>query len=243
MKFYIIGLLGFFICLPFETVAIKVLEIAQPIVEVDSSYDTAFVEQHEEIALFDFDTYVIEQHEGCTDSLVYPGGGSGPTISCGLDIGNAGSKTVSAVFEGILPDSTIAKLMPAVYVRGERSKSWITSNQVHIGKHVSVLLCNRIKKIYWRAMLEKYPNLVNAPPEVKTAVLDLGIQVGNTSKRLNGLSKAIADSNWHQVATVISNSCSDFRGGRYHSIHLRRVSQGTAIKLGLAKPRVEIDYD
>ena len=87
--------------------------------------DSEYLEFMEEFPPFDFSTIEIEQHEGCTDYLVYPGGASGPTISCGLDLGNAGYKTVSEVLKYNVSDSIYNILIKATSIRGENTPAWI----------------------------------------------------------------------------------------------------------------------
>jgi hypothetical protein len=242
LKYHLIALFGFLMHYPFTSVNPSV-EVYQPDdveeVEVDSTIRVLM----EEVPTLNFYTGGVELHEGCTDSLVYPGGGSGPTISCGLDIGNAGSTTVREVLSGVLSDSLIEHLMQGVTVRGTNSTNWIKAHQVHLGQHNAILICNRVKQFYWRMVRNKYPNLEDAPDEVKSAMLDLVIQTGTVSKRLNGFGPAIEKKNWLLVGKLVANSCSDFSGGRYNSIHRRRVNHGELIRLEITRPKVEISYD
>lgn len=227
---------------PFKSVNQSV-EAYQPEVAPEVEMDSTLRVLMEEVPTLNFYTGGIELHEGCTDSLVYPGGGSGPTISCGLDIGNAGSITVREVLSGVLADSMVEYLMQGVTVRGVNSPNWIKTHQVHLGQHSAILICNKVKQFYWRMVRNKYPNLEDAPDAVKSAMLDLVIQTGTTSKRLNGLDPAIEKRNWLLVGRLVANSCSDFSGGRYNSIHRRRVNHGELIRLELTQPKAEISYD
>ncbi len=206
--------------------------------------DTAYLSFMEDIPPFDFSTMEIEQHEGCTDSLVYPGGASGPTISCGLDLGNAGLKTVKAVLEYSVPDSIYNILIQATKVRGENSPSWIRRNQVHLGAKTATKICNRLKVYIWRLLTSKYPNLHDAPGPVKTAMLDIAFQAGVGSKRMDGFGRVIARKDWNTLGQMIEVSYSDFEGGKYHSIHRRRENHGKQIQFLYNPPeKYVIDYD
>lgn len=217
--------------------------VAMPIKEIPLE-DTAYLSFMEDIPPFDFSTMEIEQHEGCTDSLVYPGGASGPTISCGLDLGNAGLKTVTAVLEYSVPDSIYNILIQATKVRGENSPSWIRRNQVHLGAKTATKICNRLKVYIWRLLTSKYPNLHDAPGPVKTAMLDIAFQAGVGSKRMDGFGMVIARKDWNTLGQMIEVSYSDFEGGKYHSIHRRRENHGKQIQFLYNPPeKYLIDYD
>lgn len=193
--------------------------------------DSTYLDYMEEFPPFDFSTSDIERYEGCTDSLVYPGGASGPTISCGLDLGNAGYRTVSAALRYNVPDSIYDILIKATSVRGPSSVDWIKRNQVNIGRKNAVLICNGLKVFIWGLLTQKYPNLEEAPSSVKSAMLDIGFHAGVGSKRMEGFDVLIANSDWNSLATRIMESYSDFNGGKYHSIYKRRVDHGMRIKL------------
>lgn len=206
--------------------------------------DSEYLDFMEEFPPFDFSTMEIEQHEGCTDYLVYPGGASGPTISCGLDLGNAGFKTVSEVLKYNVSDSIYEILIKATSIRGENSAGWIRNNQVKLGRKTAVKICNKLKMVIWRQLTNKYPNVENAPSPVKTAMLDIAFQAGVGSKRMSGFGAVIARKDWNSLGVMIENSYSDFEGGKYHSIHRRRVDHGKRIQFIDNPPaNVVIDYD
>lgn len=234
-------------------VSLSVESDVQPVVNIPAEVapvkevvkmDSQYAEFMEEFPPFDFSTIEIEQHEGCTDSLVYPGGASGPTISCGLDLGNAGITTVSEVLKYLVPDSTYNVLIKATKIRGEESKYWIRKNQVHLGHKTAVKICNQLKMFIWRGLTQKYPNLNDAPSTVKTAMLDIAFQAGIGSKRMGGFGKVIARKDWNTLGQMIEVSYSDFDGGKYHSIHRRRVDHGIRIQYTMNPPKnITIDYD
>lgn len=239
-----IAILVFLALIPVESNVVAVAIPSVVVQEDTTEIDTAYMNFMEEFPPFTFSTFEIELHEGCTDSLVYPGGASGPTISCGLDLGNAGMKTVSAVLKHNVPDSIYDILIKATKIRGDASQDWIRRNQVHIGQHNANILCNKVKKIIWQYVTSRYPNIENAPPEAKTAMLDIAFQAGVGSKRMDGFSKVIENSDWRGLGVLIENSYNDFAGGRYHSIYKRRVAHGKSIQFVYDPPKnAPIDYD
>lgn len=249
MKYYIIAIISFLLLIPFEAkvekdvVKSSDLEVTKTEIVLTKN-DSEYLDFMEEIPPFDFSTIEIEQHEGCTDYLVYPGGASGPTIACGLDLGNAGYKTVSEVLKYNVPDSIYNILIKATSIRGANSSSWIRNNQVKLGRKTAVKICNKLKIVIWRQLTQKYPNIENAPSPVKTAMLDIAFQAGVGSKRMNGFGAVISRKDWNTLGILIENSYNDFQGGKYHSIHLRRVDHGKRIQFIDNPPvNVVIDYD
>jgi GH24 family phage-related lysozyme (muramidase) len=169
---------------------------------------------------------------------------SGPTISCGLDLGNIGSKNIEEVLGASVPDSVKEILEKANGVNGEGSIPWIRRNQVHLGEKTARRICNALKKHIWNLLVSKYENLNSAPPQVKTAMLDIAFQAGVGSSRMDGFGKAIEAKNWRLLGQMIRVSYSDFEGGKYHSIHRRRVDHGMQIEFIYNPPKnVAIDYD
>jgi len=205
--------------------------------------DSNLILMQEETTLFTFNTSQIEIQEGCTDSLVYPGGGSGPTISCGLDIGNVGSRNLDTILMDVVSDSIKQILMSGVSISGPETIKWIQNNQIHLGQHIANMICNRVKRVFWLHIRRKFPNLENAPDAVKSAMLSFCIQTGTYSKRLRGFDKAIEDSNWNGLANLMAASYTDWNGGKYHALYLRRIKEAKIIQLELTKPDLEISYD
>lgn len=249
MKYYIVAVISFLLMIPFESKVEKDIVKPKPLEPPNTEIvltksDSEYLEFMEEFPPFDFSTIEIEQHEGCTDYLVYPGGASGPTISCGLDLGNAGYKTVSEVLKYNVSDSMYNILIKATSVRGENTPAWIKNNQVKLGRKTAVKICNKLKMVIWRQLTQKYPNVENAPSPVKTAMLDIAFQAGVGSKRMDGFGAVIARKDWNSLGILIENSYNDFAGGKYHSIHLRRVAHGKRIQFIDNPPtNVTIDYD
>ena len=249
MKYYIIAILAFLLMIPIESKVEK--DIIKPTIQevpkaeiTMSKDDSDYLAFMEEFPPFDFSTIEIEQHEGCTDYLVYPGRASGPTISCGLDLGNAGFKTVSEVLKYNVSDSIYDILIKATSIRGENSPGWIRKNQVKLGRKTAVKICNKLKMVIWRQLTNKYPNVESAPSQVKTAMLDIAFQAGVGSKRMSGFGAVIARKDWNSLGILIENSYNDFEGGKYHSIHRRRVAHGKQIQFIYNPPtNVVIDYD
>lgn len=198
-----------------------------------------------EVPSFDFSTFEIEAHEGCTDYLVYPGGWSGPTISCGLDLGNIGRENVKKAIHGLVSEKDFNILMSATYFKGPEADAWVKRHKnFRIGKHAAIMICNRVKKIVWNHAVNMYPNIINAPACVKKAVLMQCVLSGAGSDRLQPIGVAIANSDWMGVADLIATIRSDMIGGPYERIWRDDQRTANIIRLTLNPPKNrKIDYD
>lgn len=235
MKYYIITIISFLLMTPIESKVEEKIVYTKTTYNIESNIrldkeDSAKLAFTEELSPLDFSTIEIEQYEGCTDYLVYPGGFSGPTIACGLDLGNAGFNAVSEVLRCSVSDSIYNVLIKATSIRGEASREWIRNNQVKLGRKTAMRICNKIKMVVWRQVRQKYPNIENAPEPVKSAILDIAFHAGVGSKRMAGFGKVISQRNWNTLGVMIANSYSDFEGGKFNSIHQRRVDHGKRVQ-------------
>jgi hypothetical protein len=198
-----------------------------------------------EIPPFNFSTSNIEAHEGCTDYLVYPGGWSGPTIACGLDLGNIGRENARAILKGIISNKDFDILMSATYFKGAEAEAFVNKhNKLRIGRHASVLLCNRVKRRVWQHAIDAYPNIVNAPPSVQQAVLAQCVLSGAGSDRLRPIGTAISYGDWMAVADLIAIIRADMIGGPNERIWRDDQKMANVIRFSLNPPKnARKDYD
>lgn len=198
-----------------------------------------------EVPSLPFNTSEIEAHEGCTDYLVYPGGWSGPTISCGLDLGNIGRENARTILKGVVSKKDFDILMSATYFKGAEAEAFVNKHKkLRIGRHASVLLCNRVKRRVWQHAINAYPNIVNAPTSVQKAILAQCVLSGAGSERLRPIGVAISTGNWMGVADLIATIRSDMIGGPFERIWRDDQKMANIIKLSLNLPKnLRKDYD
>lgn len=207
--------------------------------------DTNIAIMMSEVPAFNFSTSHIEDHEGCTDYLVYPGGWSGPTIACGLDLGNIGRENARAILKGVVSKKDFDILMSATYFKGAEAEAFVNKHKkLKIGKHASILLCNRVKRRVWDHAINAYPNIVNAPTSVQKAILAQCVLSGAGSDRLEPIGEAISSGNWMAVADLIAIIRSDMVGGANERIWRDDQKMANIIRLSLNPPKNRrIDYD
>lgn len=198
-----------------------------------------------EVPPMNFSTSEVEAHEGCTDYLVYPGGQSGPTISCGLDLGNIGRSNAEHVLQGVVDEKTFDVLMSATYFKGVEAEKFVKNHKkFKITKHQSIIICNRVKQKVWHHAIAAYPNISNAPDVVKKAVLIQCILSGAGSDRLKPLEGLIQNGNWCGVADAIATMRVDMVGGPFERIWKDDQKMAAIIRLTLNPPKNrKIDYD
>lgn len=207
--------------------------------------DTNITIMMSEVPSLPFSSSEIEIHEGCTDYLVYPGGWSGPTIACGLDLGNIGRENARAILEGVVSKKDFDILMSATYFKGAEAEAFVNKHKkLKIGRHASVLLCNRVKKRVWDHATNAYPNIVNAPTSVQKAVLIQCVLSGAGSDRLQPIGEAISMGNWMGVADLIATIRADMVGGPFERIWKDDQKMANIIRLSLNPPKNRrIEYD
>jgi hypothetical protein len=205
--------------------------------------DSNIVMASSEVSALPFYSYNINKHEGCTDYLVYPGGYSGPTISCGLDLGNIGENNAEEVLKGKVSENDFKTLMKATSIRGSASQEFIRKHQVKISQHSAILICNGLKFYVWRLATHAYPNAKNAPTVVQEAILTACIASGVGSSRLSEMSSEISAGNWLGVGQAISRCHADLVGGPYERIWKNDQELSENIRLTLTHASGPIDYD
>jgi len=205
--------------------------------------DSSIVLASSEVSALPFYSYNINKHEGCTDYLVYPGGFSGPTISCGLDLGNIGENNAEEVLKGKISEKDFKTLMKATSIRGSSSQEFIRKHQVKISKHSAILVCNGLKSYVWRLATRTYPNAKNAPTVVQEAILDVCIASGVGSSRLSEMGSEISSGNWLGVGQAISRCHADLLGGPFERIWKNDQMLSENIRLTLTHASGPIDYD
>ena len=205
--------------------------------------DSNIVIASSEISALPFYSYGINKTEGCTNYLVYPGGYSGPTISCGLDLGNIGENNAEEVLKGKVSEKDFETLMKATEIRGSTSQEFIRKNPVKISKHSAILICNGLKSFVWRLATRTYPNAKNAPIVVQEGILSACVASGVGSQRLSEMGSEIASENWLGVAEAISRCHSDFIGGPFERIWKHDQELAENIRLTLSGAKGKVDYD
>lgn len=209
--------------------------------------DTAY----QDVANLPFDSYNINMYEGCTDSFVYPGGKSGPTIACGFDLANFGSHNVdsvlfTAVNKGVITQHTANKLKRAKSYRGAKAKNFIKHNQVHIGLEESENLCNVLKEYVWKIMVYEWPHIDNAPESVQQSLLSAVFNLGINNHKFDGMDKLLETHQYTKIANKISGMSINFKKTSLKSLHNRRQVEAFNIHVDMQPGKYkteDIDYD
>lgn len=172
---------------------------------------------------------MIEYFEGCTDTLVWPGLNSGPTIGCGIDLGNLGERNIKSVFEGIVDERTVDVLVSAASVRGAKSKAWIRKHPVRLTRQQVDISRDRVVNTMWKLVTQKMPELADAPGEVKTAVLSCAMNRGPNNPVLSRMAPLVRSRKYRELANVFSamrndHSLPGLQARRMHEAELIRLA-------------------
>lgn len=148
---------------------------------------------------------VIIALEGVTDTLHWPQGESGPTIGCGIDLGNIGKSSIRTIFTGVVGPDTVALLLRAADVRGVQSLAFVRRyHNLRLTPEQLDEANRRMFAIMWDAVVERFPGIESAPVTVQTSVLSVAAHRGVFNKRIQHLKPLIASRKWNAVAQAIA---------------------------------------
>jgi hypothetical protein len=158
----------------------------------------------------------LAKAEGCTDSFVVPSAISGPTISCGIDLGAIGSKNITRVFTGLVPDSTLPVLVSASTKRGPVARTWVKRNQLHLDSFAVNQAFHRARALMWLGVGGE--QLDSLPDPVRVALLSYVYHTGHlpaTSRKLRSMSpRAIASLLRSRGTIYVGSNVKSFRRRR-----------------------------
>lgn len=158
----------------------------------------------------DISVGMIDWFEGCIDTLTWPGLYSGPTIGCGIDLGNIGRNNTRKIFTNVVDSATLEKMLSASSVRGVASKAWIRDNNtVRLSNEQVLASRDRMLGLMWRETERKFPGISDAPGEVKTAVLSVILNRGPYNKTLAKLGQPIRIRDYIEVSRLIASMSDD----------------------------------
>jgi hypothetical protein len=197
-------------------IAVNNQEAYGPVASVSESYPT------------DISVGLIDDFEGCTDTLVWPGYQSGPTIGCGIDLANIGIVNVKKIFSGVVEGNTYRTLLEATKVRGGKAESWSSRHQVRLTEHQVHVTKNRMLRIMWLYVESQFPGIDSAPGEIKTAVLSCAMNRGPYNKAILRLRPLVANKRYRELANVIQNMSNDHAE---RGLKLRRTREAELVRL------------
>ena len=140
-----------------------------------------------DIQVLSLNTNGLAEFEGCDTQVSWPGGQSGPTIGCGIDLGTIGANNIDTVFSGLVPSSKIRLMQRACGIKGTAAKSWVEKHHIVITKDVAQRAFYRTCVLFWNYALLDYPGLEKLDNNTQGVVLSLVFNYGPHAKQLDGL--------------------------------------------------------
>lgn len=178
----------------------------------------------------DIDLQFIEEFEGCTDTLIWPGAYSGPTIGCGIDLGNIGRRNIQRAFKDVVSEKTLEVLMKASGIRGKNARSWVARTKVRLTKEQVQSSSRRVMKILWEATSSRFPGIKKAPWQIQTAVFSCAMNRGPYNSELNALVLPIKLGDYEAVVRIIGSMQIDHE---LEGIQKRRLMESKLATLGV----------
>lgn len=162
------------------------------------------------------DGTLLARAEGCTDSFVVPPNPSGPTVSCGIDLGAIGTANAVRIFDGIVSDTELATIVAATRIRGPRSLPWVRKNQIHLRPGASEIAFRRARALMWSGV--RGTELSNLPPAVQSALLSYVYHTGHlpsNTRKLKSMSP-------HAIAQLLRGRGAIYVGSNTKAFKRRR---------------------
>lgn len=148
---------------------------------------------------------VIQSLEGFTDSLHWPRGESGPTIGCGIDLGNIGKSSIRKIFSNVVGRDTLNLLLRAANIHGSQAEAFTRKNHKLRLTKAQISAANKnMLVLMWKTLVIKFPGIDSAPATVKTAVFSVALHRGMYNQHIQCLKTPIAHRDWARVASMIA---------------------------------------
>lgn len=171
-------------------------------------------------------TDALKRAEGCTDYIVVPPYPSGPTISCGIDLGHIGLRAIDTIFTGLVSDSVLQVLRSASGVRGKAAQAWRAKHKaLRIPPAASALAFRRSAALLWSSVYRG--QMSAAHPVTKASLLSFAYHTGRSPAPVRKLKHMSS----HQVANLLRRRGSTYSGGSAHTYKRRRDMEARAIDL------------
>lgn len=155
-----------------------------------------------DIKILALNTNGLAEYEGCDTQVYWPGGASGPTIGCGIDLGNIGHDNIDTVFHDLVPRSKIRLMQKACGIRGTAARTWVASHHVVISRDVAQRAFYRTCVLFWKYALIDYPGLEKFDNNTQGVVLSLVFNYGPHARQLDGLRDPIRK---HSVSGILEH--------------------------------------
>lgn len=152
----------------------------------------------------------------------WPKGKSGITLDPGLDVLHADWSLVEKVVGPHITADQLARLKACKHLAGIEARAacqdpwkataktpgylrkwWGKVSDIRISRELAAELLPQVADPYWRALVKRFPGLLDAPPEVQVAVLSVGYNRGAGNKGLSVLKPWIAAGDWGEVGRQI----------------------------------------
>jgi len=169
----------------------------------------------------------LHERESHNGRPYWPGGQSGVTLDPGLDLHHADWSLVERVLSPHLTPGRMRALKWARSFQGPEAKAAAKSlADIRISRELAAQLLPQVADPYWRALVKRFPGLLEAPPAVQTALLSLAYNRGAGNRALAVLRPWIAAGDWAEVGREIRRMQQDHK---LTNIRERRRLEGNLI--------------
>lgn len=179
---------------------------------------------------FSGDLKWIHDREGHAGKPYWPGGMSGVTLDPGVDLGHANELLVIRGFQNLMSDEQLQEALSLKGITGARAEQALHElnhlKSFRITRDSANEIFPQVAAPYWNGVVTRWPELIDAPASVQTAMLSLAYNRGFNNSKLEVLTEHITRNDWRKVGETIFAMQQDHS---LEGIRLRRRLEGKLI--------------
>ena len=172
----------------------------------------------------------VHAREGHAGKVYWPGGQSGVTLDPGVDLGYIDKNIVSLMYRDIMTPKQFGDVMRVRGYRGIDAKNIIPKlrhlTKFRISREEAEHIFPYVADKYWNETVERWPQILDAPPSVQTAILSLTYNRGPENRHLNILKTYFRKEDWEGLGNELMRMQQNHK---LPGIRLRRRQEGKLI--------------
>lgn len=155
------------------------------------------------------DLHWIHAREGHAGKPYWPGGQSGVTLDPGVDLGYIDESVIDELYSDLMDANQLADAKRVSGYHGEDARRMLSRTRhlkkFRISRDDAEDIFPYVADDYWRKTIERWPDIITAPPCVHTAMLSLTYNRGPANRHLKVLDQFIESQDWEGLGTALEN--------------------------------------
>lgn len=157
---------------------------------------------------FKGDLHWIHAREGHAGKAYWPGGQSGVTLDPGVDLGYIDQTIFNELYSDKMDANQLADAIRVSGYHGEDARRKLSRTRhlkkFRISREDAEDIFPYVADEYWNKTVERWPDIITAPPCVHTAVLSVTYNRGPENRHLKILDQFIESEDWEGLGTALT---------------------------------------